>query len=107
MKLFRSFFPSYSDFFFQKQTPFSMKNFFYNRHDNCFALIANGRHLENLSTNRNSLNFGALADEGFIYGNLARMRLFADTNATRFNGLLRNGELLRKQSQLRVVHWIG
>src|ERR1700722_15696907 len=38
-----------------------MKDFFYNGHDNSFALVADRWHLENLSTNWNCLNFRSLS----------------------------------------------
>ena len=80
-----------------------MKDFFYNRHDNSFALVADGWHLKNLSTNWNCLNFRALSKEGFINGYISRVRLLADAQTTCFNSFLSNGKLLRDQSKLRVV----
>ena len=88
MKLFCRFFPSYSHFFFQKQATLSMKNFFYDRYDRGFAFMANRRHLENLSTNRNCLNFRALSDKVFIDGDLSRVRLLADPHTTCFDSFL-------------------
>ena len=80
-----------------------MKDFFYNRHDNSFALVADGWHLENLSTNRNCLNFRALSEKGFVNGHLSRVRLLADAHTTCFDSFLSNSKLLREQSKLRIV----
>jgi hypothetical protein len=62
-----------------------MKDFFYNRHNNSFALVADGWHLENLAADWNCLDFGALFKEGFINGYLSRVRLLADAHTTCFN----------------------
>ena len=75
-----------------------MKDFFYNRHDNSFALVADRRHLENLSTNWNCLNFSALSKERLINGHLPCVRLLADAQTTCFDSFLSNTKLLRKQS---------
>jgi hypothetical protein len=75
-----------------------MKNFFYNRHHNSFALMADGWYLENLSTNWNCLNFHALCKEILFNGHLPRARLLADAQTTCFDRFLSNTKLLRKQS---------
>jgi len=64
-----------------------MKDFFDNRHDNSFALVADRWHLKNLSTNWNCLNFRALSKDRFINGDLLRVRLLADTHTTCFDKL--------------------
>jgi len=84
MKLVCSFFSSYSHFFFQEQTTLSMKDFFYNRHDSGFTFVANHRHLENLSADRNGLNFRALCEKFFIDGYFSGVRMLADTYTTCF-----------------------
>jgi hypothetical protein len=75
-----------------------MKDFFYNRHYNSFALVADGWHLENPSTNWNCLNFRALSKERLINGHLSRVRLLADAQTPCFDRFLSNTKLLRKQS---------
>ena len=80
-----------------------MQDFLYNRYDNCFALVPDGWHLENLSADRNGLNFRALSEKRFIDRHLSRMRLLADPHTTCFDSFLSNGKLLRKQSKLRIV----
>ena len=80
-----------------------MNDFLYNRHDNCFALVADGWHLENLSADRNCLNFRALSEKGFIDRHLSCVRLLADAHTSCFDSFLSNGKLLREQSKLRIV----
>ena len=80
-----------------------MKDFFYNRHDNSFALVADGWHLENLSANRNCLNFRALSEKGFVDSDFSCVRLLADAHTACFDSFLSNGKLLREQSKLRIV----
>ena len=80
-----------------------MKDFFYNRHDNSFALVPDGWHLENLSADRNSLNFRALSEKGFIDRHLSCMGLLADAHTGCFDSFLSNGKLLREQSKLSIV----
>ncbi len=79
-----------------------MKYFLYDRYDGRFAFLANRRSLENLSTNRDCLNFRALLEKIFIDGDLSSVRLLADANTTRLESFLRNSKLLRKQSKLSV-----
>ena len=79
-----------------------MKDFFYNRHNNSFALVADGWHLENLAADWNCLDFGALSKQGLINGYLSRVRLLADAHTTCFNSFLSNDKLLRDQSKLGV-----
>ena len=75
-----------------------MKDFFYNGYDNGFAFVADRWHFENLSTNRNRLNFRTLSQKIFIDGDLSRVRLLADAHTTGFDSFLSNTKLLRKQS---------
>lgn len=62
--------------------------------------MADGRHLENLSTNRNRLNSRALSQKVFIDSDLSCVRLLADAHRTCFDSFLSNTKLLRKQSKL-------
>jgi hypothetical protein len=79
-----------------------MKDFFDNRHDNSFALVADRWNLKNLSNNWNCL-FRSLSKEGFINSHHSCVRLLADPHTICFNSFLSNGKLLRYQSKPRVV----
>ena len=103
MKLFCSFFPSYSDFFFQHQSTLSMNDFLYDGHDNCFALVADRWHLKNLTADRNCFNFRAFSEKRLIDRHLSCMRVLTDAHTTCFDSFFSNGKLLRKQCQLEVV----
>ncbi len=84
-----------------------MENFFYNRHNSRVALVANGRHFENLTTNGDRLNLSVFFREPFVDFDVTRMRLLADEQAASFNGFFSDAEFLSKYRELRCVRCFG
>ena len=80
-----------------------MNDFLYNRHDNCFAFMADRRHLENLSADRDGLNFRVFSKKSFVDRHFSCVRLLADAHAASFDSFLSNGKLFCEQSKLRIV----
>jgi len=96
LKLFSFSSPGDSDFFFQNQPAFGVKDLFYYRYDCRFALLTHGGHLENLAADRNCFDFRLLANKGLVNKNFPRVRLLAHAQSPRFDGLLSNLKFLRK-----------
>jgi hypothetical protein len=96
MKLFGLPSPGNSDFFFQDQPELSVKHLFYYGYNSGIALLTHSWHLENLTIDRNCLNFRPLANKTFVDKRLPRPGLLAHAQAPGLDGLLSNLKFLRK-----------
>ena len=96
--------PGNFDFFFQNQSTFGVKNLLYYRYNRGFPFLSYGRGLENLPTNRRSLDFCVLSKKVFINKDFPRARLLIHAHTPRFNRLFFNRKFLRKKSELRIVN---